>query len=73
MREAIDKPSLNYINTMLSRWKNAGISTVQQAKADSENYKKQKEGRASKQDAGKISRSAQMRQLKKYRSLRIFK
>lgn len=56
MREAIDKPSLNYINTMLSRWKNAGISTVQQAKADSENYKKQKEGRASKQDAGKISR-----------------
>ncbi len=56
MREAIDKPNLKYMNTMLARWKKAGITTVAQAKADSENYQKQKENRAAKAKSGEISR-----------------
>lgn len=56
MREAIDKPNLKYMNTMLLRWKKAGITTVAQAQADSENYQKQKENRAAKAKSGEISR-----------------
>ncbi len=56
MREAIDKPNLKYMNTILVRWKKVGITTVAQAQADSENYQKQKENRAAKSKTGEISR-----------------
>lgn len=45
MRENTDKPSLNYVNTVLKNWKKKGISTPADVKSDNENHSKASENK----------------------------
>lgn len=54
MSENIEKPDFRYMDKILSNWKNAGVTTPQEAKRESESFEKKKNQK--KAPAGSISR-----------------